>query len=246
MSHTESDSDYSSSEESIQYVRPVFLHARGSGATSDEVTPAGMHASGETPSLGRPANMTKRFDFCNVHKVRFREPVMSPPVSQTPCGGPVTANLRAYGDVNGYQFLVTEDAYNLMSPTSDTEPTTPPTVHIPPSAPRPARASGRRRAMKEYWFGSRDVRIPVPTLPPLLDASKECVTAAGVRAFLTESSLLLQIPFQRLLKEQRVRWHPDRMQRICSSRGIVPDTNLITLVSQVINELWREYQSGQM
>ncbi|AGO12786.1 AaceriADR319Wp [[Ashbya] aceris (nom. inval.)] len=245
MGHTDSDSDYSSSDESINYVRPLFLHKRATDA-SNETEQVGTQGAIESPGLGRPTFTTKRFDFSNTQQVRFKEPAAVPCASQPQSGDPVTANLRAYGDVNGYQFLIPEEAYERISRTSEREPNVAPSIQIP-NAPRPGRPSGHRRAMREYWFGDRDLRIPVPTLPPLVDASRECVTADRVRAFLTESSSLLQIPFQQLLKQQRIRWHPDRMQRLCSSRGIVPrDESLITLVSQIINELWRENQSSQM
>lgn len=97
------------------------------------------------------------------------------------------------------------------------------------------------RAIEKYW-SSHDVKF-VPLIDPengmvlkFDDINVELITKNLVRRFYEKSNMIMKYSQERMLKQDRIKWHPDKLRTLAS----LSECNKlkITRLFQIINELW--------
>lgn len=118
-------------------------------------------------------------------------------------------HLFEYGQaVNGYRFLTTYNDMQLLE------------SRKPPNLP------GQEPCYIEKYWSLSDPKL-LPT-----DPGKQ-INKHNVHAFYQESSRLLKQDMNKIIKKERIRWHPDRMH--------LPEA---THIFQIINDLWESLQKN--
>ncbi|AMD19104.1 HBR203Wp [Eremothecium sinecaudum] len=233
----------SSCEESITYVRPLFRRKQSKSCdgrlSNDEVSHTGS-VSTESNSKTNNKIRVKKFDFSRVQKVCFPKTASNtatPVIKETTFR---SLKLKPYGNVNGYNFLVTEDEYDRLN---EAEGLSAVNIGVRINANLYNTKSDKNRlsgqfghGLKKYWDNNSKIRVPIRNAPLLTDVNIEAITTAAIRDFYLESSEILGVPLKVLLRDQRIRWHPDRMMRRFEALEV--NNRIITLLFQIINELW--------
>ncbi|AET40001.1 uncharacterized protein Ecym_5233 [Eremothecium cymbalariae DBVPG len=236
MKYSEDYQSSSDSEPSPSYAKPRFLS--NTQLQEKRINPSeGFKKAGQDLNIRNKSVITKLYDFTNLRKVKF-DNIANQNVSPAPVKGRTlkSLNLKKYSTVRGYQFLVTEDEYEKLSTSSKSSVRI--NANIFNKIPYHRHVSKKPKGMLDYWTGSDIVRAPIQGVPLLVEVNIQDITTAAVHSFYIESSKVLKVPIRKILKDQRIRWHPDRMTRRYEFTG--PVTRVITLISQVINELWLE------
>lgn len=232
----------SNSDDSLSYFRPTIVQ-KSKDATSilprKTANPGNVNDNSITPSVF-PHRVSKRMDFHNAKKISFNK-AKTNYVSHVMKGKTLkSCNLKAYGNVGGYHFLVKEEDYDKLSQKSFLKEglRSIKCLYSTRCSVRAPQVRNSSDSTAQYWKNGGPIRIPIEELPLLSDSNIADITVEKVRSFYLKSSQILKMPMKVLLRDQRIRWHPDKMSRKCGKS--VEDIRKITAVSQTINWLWIE------
>lgn len=193
--------DYESSSEGESTIselpKPVYLRSRR------------RHLRVNKPDVKHSPKRQSATNFSKLPKPLVYERVETKPKptprNSIPCSSsnPVQEHLFEYGEpINGYKFITTPSNLQLIRTHQSTN--------------APAQESSY---LQDYW---NLVDLKLPPVDPGNQMNRD-----NVYFFYQKSCNLLKQDMKKIIKGERIRWHPDRMH--------LPEA---TRIFQIINDIW--------
>lgn len=222
----------SESSEDNYYTKPVYVkHIQNK-----------IKRSGHKPIKNNPErrHIYKRYDLKNTKK-RISDPVYrnNSPILVTDLNSPSKQEYRFYGDVKGYKFVATTEEYDrIFRHSSNSCQPNAFNSSIFDQEIRQTRALNHVSSILHYWNTTDAIMVPINGTPLIENINTKKINLEAILQFYEKSSNIINKDLFMILKEQRVRWHPDKMNRLITNQN-----EKITKIFQIIDELWNKYKT---
>ncbi|EDO15314.1 hypothetical protein Kpol_448p1 [Vanderwaltozyma polyspora DSM 70294] len=247
ITNSSGDSEIDSDNDSLSYSRPIFVRRKESGCDKEvfkcDVSKKVVDTVGSELKTDLKLKFIQATDLKNNNSSKIKQFSVGKKQSIR------TGHYREYGEsIQGYKLIITEEELQkLENQDTETSVLSDDDDGIDVYKYENSSFDNRetfRTIIENYWNSTKDdLKLPLLKSVKFNDIDIIELDVDSVRRFYEMSCVQLNRDYEAIIKEERIRWHPDKQVKLLSLDDGHYEENFrkVTKLFQLINSIWEEF-----